>query len=57
MHVEDINKGVDIKSFVKVHAFMKAISKNDAAKKVYVYSRKTIYGSFSQMHRTLRIHF
>lgn len=32
-----INKGVDMKSFVKVHAFMKAISKNDVVKKAYVF--------------------
>ncbi|CAH1111946.1 unnamed protein product [Psylliodes chrysocephalus] len=32
-----INKGVDIKSFVKVHAFMKAISKNEVVKKAYVF--------------------
>ncbi|KAG5883382.1 hypothetical protein JTB14_018142 [Gonioctena quinquepunctata] len=33
-----INKGVDIKSFAKLHAFMKAISKNDVAKKAYVFN-------------------
>lgn len=32
-----VNKGVDIKSFVKVRAFMTAISKNDVAKKAYVF--------------------
>ncbi|KAG5874160.1 hypothetical protein JTB14_032158 [Gonioctena quinquepunctata] len=37
-----INKGVDIKSFAKVHAFMKAISKNDVAKKAYVFNEDAL---------------
>lgn len=37
-----LNKGVDIKSFVKVHAFMKAISKNDVAKKAYVFKENDL---------------
>ncbi|KAJ8915592.1 hypothetical protein NQ315_012477 [Exocentrus adspersus] len=37
-----INKGVDIKLFAKVHAFMKAISKNDVAKKAYVFNEEDL---------------
>ncbi|KAG5877810.1 hypothetical protein JTB14_013739 [Gonioctena quinquepunctata] len=37
-----INKGVDIKSFAKVHASMKAISKNDVAKKAYVFNEDAL---------------
>jgi len=43
-----INKGVDLKSFVKVHAFMKAISKNDVAKKAYVFKEDDLRKFFTE---------